>query len=110
MALLHCANCWQCLIDSPQVPVGKGASVELEETQGKAVVDGALAAGVKFFVYTSVERGGEDQSYENPTPIPHFISKHRIEHHLVEKAGDKMQWTILRPVAFMDVSQFRLLS
>jgi nucleoside-diphosphate-sugar epimerase len=70
------------------------------------MVDGALAAGVKFFVYTSVERGGNDKSYDNPTNVPHFISKHNIEHHLVENAGDKMQWTILRPVAFMDVSAF----
>jgi hypothetical protein len=49
-----------------------------------------------------VDRGGNDKSYDNPTDIPHFISKHRIEHHLVENAGDKMGWTILRPVAFMD--------
>lgn len=32
-----------------------------------------------------------------------FISKHKIEHHLVEKAkGSEMTWTILRPVAFLE--------
>jgi uncharacterized protein YbjT (DUF2867 family) len=66
------------------------------------VVDAALAHDVKHFVYTSVDRGGDAKSYDNPTNIPHFISKHNIEHHLVENAGSKMTWTILRPVAFMD--------
>jgi len=87
---------------SIQIPLGKGASVETEEKQGKDLVDAALANNVQQFVYTSVDRGGDSKSYENPTPIPHFISKHNIEHHLVDKAGDKMKWTILRPVAFMD--------
>ena len=74
----------------------------VEETQGKAVVDAALAHDVKHFVYTSVDRGGDAKSYDNPTNIPHFISKHNIEHHLVDNAGSRMTWTILRPVAFMD--------
>lgn len=57
---------------------------------------------MKHFVYSSVDRGG-DRSYDTPTPVPHFISKHNIEHHLVEKAkGTGMTWTILRPVAFFD--------
>lgn len=48
-----------------------------------------------------MDRGG-DASFENPTPIPHFISKHNIEHHLVEKTkGTHMTWTILRPTAFL---------
>ncbi|KIW05935.1 uncharacterized protein PV09_03127 [Verruconis gallopava] len=83
-------------------PVGSKNATAIEEAHGKAVVDGALAHGVKHFVYTSVERGGDDKSYDNPTNVPHFISKHNIEHHLVDKAGDKMGWTILRPVAFMN--------
>jgi len=73
-----------------------------EEIQGKALVDGALANDVGFFVFTSVDRGGEKKSWENPTNVPHFISKHNIELHLREKAGDKMKWAILRPTAFMD--------
>lgn len=57
---------------------------------------------MKHLVYSSVDRGGE-RSINNPTDIPHFISKHHIEHHLINstKGGD-MTWTILRPVAFMD--------
>ncbi|KAK4992775.1 hypothetical protein LTR66_003322 [Elasticomyces elasticus] len=87
---------------SVQVPMGKGATPGTEEQQGKAIVDEAIAQGVKKFVYTSVDRHGDD-SYNNPTDVPHFISKHNIEHHLVDKtAGSSMDWTILRPVAFMD--------
>lgn len=80
-----------------------GASTQdAEERQGKDLVDAALKNNVKHFVYSSVERGGEN-SFDNPTPIPHFISKHNIEHHLVEKAeGSEMTWTILRPVAFLE--------
>ncbi|KAK3348736.1 hypothetical protein B0T25DRAFT_546404 [Lasiosphaeria hispida] len=72
--------------------------------QGKALIDSSIKSGVKFFVYTSVDRGGESSS-NNPTDIPHFISKHTIEQHLIEstqKAENKMEWAILRPVAFME--------
>jgi uncharacterized protein YbjT (DUF2867 family) len=86
-----------------QVPLGNGASPATEEAQGKAVVDAALASNVKMFVYTSADRGGEDKSFENPTDVPHFVSKYNIEHHLVDKAADKMQWFIIRPVVFMEV-------
>lgn len=49
-----------------------------------------------------MDRHGED-SFENPTNIPHFVSKHRIEKYLVEKTkGSSMSWTILRPVFFME--------
>ncbi|KAJ6128296.1 hypothetical protein N7471_009513 [Penicillium samsonianum] len=87
---------------SVQVPVAGGSNQEAEERQGKGLVDAALKNNVKHFVYSSVDRGG-DASFDSPTPIPHFISKHKIEHHLVEKAkGTEMTWTILRPVAFLE--------
>ncbi|KAJ5899503.1 nucleoside-diphosphate-sugar epimerase family protein [Penicillium taxi] len=74
----------------------------LEEEQGKALVDASLRENVKFFVYSSVDRGG-DASFQNPTNIPHFIHKHNIEHHLVEKTKNtEMKWLILRPTAFFD--------
>jgi hypothetical protein len=52
-----------------------------------------------------VNRGGSDGGDTNPTNIPHFVSKHRIEKYMKEQTaakGSKMQWAILRPVAFMD--------
>ncbi|KAK2012383.1 NmrA-like family protein [Colletotrichum eremochloae] len=76
-----------------------GASGGSESDIGKALVDEALKAGVKFFVYTSVDRHGAD----NPTNVPHFIHKHQIEQHLFAKAkGTDMDWAVLRPVAFME--------
>ncbi|KAF5133427.1 NmrA-like family domain-containing protein 1 [Metarhizium anisopliae] len=74
----------------------------IEEAQGKSLVDSAIKHDVKHFVYTSVDRHGA-KSIDNPTDVPHFKSKHNIEHHLIDKAQNTtMTWTILRPVAFMD--------
>ncbi|KAL2813652.1 hypothetical protein BJX63DRAFT_393573 [Aspergillus granulosus] len=75
---------------------------DTEEQQGKALIDVALKNNVKHFVYSSVDRGNA-ASLDNPTHIPHFIHKHHIEHHLINHTkGTDMQWTILRPVAFID--------
>lgn len=73
-----------------------------EERQGKALFDSAVKAGVKHFVYSSVDRHG-DLSDQNPTDVPHFMSKHNIENHIKKAAkGTDTEWTILRPVAFME--------
>lgn len=54
-------------------------------------------------MYTSVDRGGEARSPKTPTDIPHFITKHNIEKHLLEASKTSaMQWVVLRPVAFME--------
>lgn len=84
-----------------------------EEAQAVPLIDAAIAdGGVDHIVFTSVERGGDEHSWENPTDVPHFVAKHKIELHLrdaVEKAngdssreGKKVRWTIFRPTAFMD--------
>ncbi|KAI5919191.1 hypothetical protein F4810DRAFT_688748 [Camillea tinctor] len=87
---------------SVQLPAMNKTGPMIEERQGKALVDVALKHSVKHFVYASVDRHGE-RSLDNPTNIPHFVSKHHIEHHLIKKArGTEMGWTILRPVAFME--------
>lgn len=73
-----------------------------ERRQGIALVDESIKQGVKFLVYTSVDRGG-DKSSNNPTRVPHFIYKHEIERHLMDRAKDiDMAWTILRPTAFFE--------
>ncbi|KAI1306590.1 hypothetical protein F5Y03DRAFT_134826 [Xylaria venustula] len=92
---------------SVQVSMGKGVTSEGEISQGKALIHESIKAGVKHFVYSSVERGGDDASWDNPTPIPHFRTKWEIEHYLRDatatgEPGESMGWTILRPVAFMD--------
>lgn len=76
-----------------------------EETQAVPLIDAALKPErqVDHVVFSSVDRGGEIVSWDNPTDVPHFAAKHRIEHHLrqaCEKAGKR--WTILRPTGFMD--------
>lgn len=90
---------------SVQISMGKGTSTEGEVKQGCSLIDESIKKGVTHFVYSSVDRGGNQRSFENTTPIPHFQTKYQIEQHLLEKAGKKgeiMGWTILRPVAFMD--------
>ncbi|KAI3320404.1 NAD(P)-binding protein [Xylariaceae sp. AK1471] len=92
---------------SVQVSTGKGVTFEGEIRQGKELIHESIHAGVEHFVYGGVERGGDEASWENKTPIPHFQSKYQIEHYLREqtehgKVGQDMGWTILRPVAFMD--------
>jgi uncharacterized protein YbjT (DUF2867 family) len=93
------ANPFQSVF-SVQIPL----KPKVEEAQGKALVDAAAANGVRHFVYTSADRGGEEKSDRDPTPVAHFASKYRIEEHLKEVAGRTrgMQWSIVRPVAFME--------
>ncbi|KAF2443030.1 NAD(P)-binding protein [Karstenula rhodostoma CBS 690.94] len=77
-------------------------NVAIEETWGKNLIDSSIAAGVEFFVYSSVDRGG-DKSSSTPTDVPHWTTKHNIEKYLEEKAaGTQMKFTVLRPVAFME--------
>ena len=76
-----------------------------EEEQAKPLIDAAVApeSQVDHIVFSSVDRGGDQVSWERPTEVPHFATKHRIEQHLrrsCEEAGKR--WTILRPTGFMD--------
>ncbi|KAF2490023.1 NAD(P)-binding protein [Lophium mytilinum] len=90
---------------SVQISMGAGVTFESEVAQGKNLINESIARGVKHLVYSSVDRGGDKSSWDVETPIPHFQSKHRIEHHLRDTAGAKgakMSWTVLRPVAFME--------
>ncbi|KAI1777167.1 NAD(P)-binding protein [Hypoxylon cercidicola] len=87
---------------SVQAAIGGGANSRTEEVQGKTLIDASLKNGVKNFVYSSVDRGGS-KSDDDPTDVPHFISKHNIEQHLYEKTKDGgMNWTVFRPVGFFD--------
>ncbi|QDS69608.1 hypothetical protein FKW77_008741 [Venturia effusa] len=86
---------------SVQISMGKGVTFDGEIAQGKAMIDESIKNGVKHFVYSSVDRGGDEKSWDNETPIPHFQTKYQIDRYLRDNAGS-MGWTILRPVAFMD--------
>lgn len=93
---------------SVQISQGKGVSYDGEIKQGKMMVDESVKAGVKHFVYSSVERGGDEASWNIETPIPHFQTKYHIEHHLSENAGS-MGWTILRPGTSLRLTRFSLM-
>lgn len=83
---------------SVQPALGGGANAESEVRQGKALIDYSIKNNVSHFVYTSVDRHGE-----SPTNIPHFKTKYEVEEHLLSQAeGTGMNWTILRPVFFME--------
>jgi uncharacterized protein YbjT (DUF2867 family) len=79
---------------------GSPEKVAQEEAQGRAIIDAAVAHGVNHFVQASGDRGGPENSEIDPTNVPHFATKYNIEKHLMRQ--DKMTWTILRPVTFME--------
>lgn len=87
---------------SVTMPLG---GAKKEEVQGKAMTQAAIDAGVQHIVFSATERGGQERSETNQTPIPHFISKFNIEKDVKEKAKASTQgttWTFLRPVAFYE--------
>ncbi|KAH7236798.1 uncharacterized protein BKA55DRAFT_521124 [Fusarium redolens] len=90
---------------SVQLSMGKDVTLEGEVRQGKGLIDESIKAGIKHFVYSSVDRGGDEKSWKDATVVPHFKTKHEIEHYLRDSTADgksPMNWTILRPTAFME--------
>jgi len=77
-----------------------------EESEGKALTAAAVAAGVQHIVFTSTDRGGQHGSEGNPTSVPHFASKFRIEEDIKSTAAARkdgsLTYTFLRPVAFFE--------
>ncbi|KAF5227229.1 hypothetical protein FAUST_11912 [Fusarium austroamericanum] len=90
---------------SVQLSMGKGVTLEGEVRQGKGLIDESIKAGIKHFIYSSVDRGGDEKSWTDATVVPHFKTKYEIEHHLRNSTNNgktSMNWTILRPTAFME--------
>lgn len=75
-------------------------TADQEEAQGKKFIDSCASNNIKFFVYTSVDRGGDVRSPQDPTPVSVFASKHRIEQHLFKTTG--MSWLVLRPTGLIE--------
>jgi uncharacterized protein YbjT (DUF2867 family) len=71
-----------------------------EDVLGKAWIDAALSHGVSQIVMSTVDRGGNDVSWDTPTPVPHFAQKQVVETYL--RDSSIKQWTVLRPAAFYD--------
>ena len=77
---------------SVQDPWAHGVAREVE--QGTRLADVSQQAGVRHFVYGSVAYA------DQPTGVPHFESKGRVERH-IQALG--LQATIIRPVFFMEL-------
>ena len=75
-----------------------------DEAQAIPLIEAATASPqVDHIVFSSVDRGGDIASWSQPTEVPHFAAKHRIELRLRELCEENnKRWTILRPTGFMD--------
>ncbi|KAG5755819.1 hypothetical protein H9Q70_001607 [Fusarium xylarioides] len=74
-----------------------------DEVQAMPLIEAASShASVDHIVFSSVDRGGDEVSWSQPTEIPHFAAKHRIKLRLRELCKGNKRWTILRPTGFMD--------
>jgi uncharacterized protein YbjT (DUF2867 family) len=79
--------------------------IKREEQQGADLTRTAVEAGASHIIFTSTERGGQDQSENDPTEVPHFASKYRTEQHIkaaVAASNGRTTYTFLRPVAFFE--------
>lgn len=69
-----------------------------ELPDGKAFIDAAVAYGIPYFVYSSVDRGGRELSDADPSYCKTFSDKFYIERHLkmpvVLKRSERITWTI----------------
>ncbi|KAF5980440.1 hypothetical protein FCOIX_4824 [Fusarium coicis] len=75
-----------------------------DKAQALPLIEAATShPSVDHIVFSIVDRGGDEVSWSQPTDVPHFAAKHRIELRLRElgKESNK-KWTILRPTGFMD--------
>ncbi|TCD63909.1 hypothetical protein EIP91_004788 [Steccherinum ochraceum] len=78
---------------------GLGESTEGEAVQGITLADLALHYGVSIFVYSSVHRGETDDDSEI---LAEHTGKIKIERHIQSLGEQGLQWTIVRPVLFME--------
>ena len=77
---------------------------EVSDAQG--FIDAATSHGVRYFVYSSVDRGGRELSNTDPSYCKTFSDKFYIEQYLkkvvAQQEGKGMDYTIIRPTWFAD--------
>lgn len=82
-----------------------------ELSDAKSFIDAASTFGIRYFVYSSVDRGGKELSDHDPSYCKTFSDKYSIEKHLLaisEASQDArlgksgLDYTILRPTWFVD--------
>ena len=76
-------------VASATQPAGPGAEWQQLQTS----IDAARAAGVSHLLYSSVQRAPD------LARVPHYAQKQRAEEYL---QASNLDWTVLRPVFFMD--------
>jgi uncharacterized protein YbjT (DUF2867 family) len=79
---------------------GNNSSAQVDGTGHQRLIDAAKAAGVKHFMYTSAEFAAAD------APLDFSRTKYAVEQYLA-KSG--LNYTIIRPTAFMEWHAYRLL-
>lgn len=71
-----------------------------------AFINASVKAGVLYFVYSSVDRGGKEKSDRDPSYCKTFADKFHIEKHLLKTCSTKTEaqtgFTVLRPVWFAE--------
>lgn len=75
-----------------------------ELSDAKCFIDAAIANGLSYFVYSSVDRGGRELSDRDASYCKTFSDKFQIEKHLeaASAGGKHINFTILRPTWFAD--------
>ncbi|KIV86980.1 hypothetical protein PV11_02553 [Exophiala sideris] len=81
-----------------------------ELSDAQVFINASVEAGLQYFVYSSVDRGGKEQSDRDPSYCKTFSDKFLIERHLMEATSAKAEskvnvqtgFTILRPVWFAE--------
>lgn len=74
-----------------------------ELSDARKFIDSAVASKVRYFVYSSVDRGGKELSDRDASYCKTFSDKFHIEKHLIAATSESsMDYTILRPVWFAD--------
>jgi len=79
---------------------GLGESTEGEAVQGITLADLAMQFAVSVFVYSSVHRGETDD--DSDRILSEHMGKIKIERHIQSLGEQGLQWTIIRPVLFME--------
>ena len=74
-----------------------------ELSDAKGFIDACCEAGVAYFVYSSVDRGGKEASDRDASYCKTFLDKFHIEKHFIAASKDHgMNYTILRPTWFAE--------
>lgn len=74
-----------------------------EVDEAKSLIDASVASGVRYIVYSSVDRGGKEASDRDASYCKTFSDKYIIEKYLEQTTKHTtLDYTIIRPTWFID--------